>query len=60
MQAAAEAGTLKPIDYTNQNSSYATSAGGANSTAEDLADWMEALVSGKVFGLFTIRGVVAV
>lgn len=49
MQAAAEAGTLKPIDYTNQNSSYATAAGGAISTAEDLADWMEALVSGKVF-----------
>lgn len=48
MQAAAEAGTLKPIDYTNQNSSYATAAGGAISTAEDLADWMKALVSGKV------------
>ncbi|CAM3787457.1 serine hydrolase domain-containing protein [Smaragdicoccus niigatensis] len=49
MQAAAEAGTLKPIDYTNQNSSYATAAGGAISTADDLADWMKALVSGKVF-----------
>ena len=49
MQAAARAGTLKPIDYTNQNSSYATSAGGAISTADDLATWMKALVSGKVF-----------
>ena len=38
-----------PIDYTNQNSSYATAAGGAISTADDLATWMKALVSGKVF-----------
>jgi D-alanyl-D-alanine carboxypeptidase len=49
MQAAARAGTLRPIDYTNQNSSYATAAGGAISTADDLATWMKALVSGKVF-----------
>jgi D-alanyl-D-alanine carboxypeptidase len=49
MQAAAEAGTLRPIDYTNQNSSYATAAGGAISTADDLAAWMKALVTGKVF-----------
>ena len=49
MQAAALAGTLQPIDYTNQNSSYATAAGGAISTADDLATWMKALVSGKVF-----------
>jgi CubicO group peptidase (beta-lactamase class C family) len=49
MQAAAQAGTLQPIDYTHQNSSYATAAGGAISTAEDLATWMKALVSGKVF-----------
>jgi D-alanyl-D-alanine carboxypeptidase len=49
IQAAAKAGTLKPIDYTNQNSSYATAAGGAISTADDLATWMKALVSGKVF-----------
>jgi CubicO group peptidase (beta-lactamase class C family) len=49
MQAAAQAGTLQPIDYTNQNSSYATAAGGAISTADDLATWMKALVSGKVF-----------
>ena len=49
MQAAAKAGTLKPIDYTNQNSSYASAAGGAISTADDLATWIKALVSGKVF-----------
>ncbi len=49
MQAAAQAGTLQPIDYTHQNSSYATAAGGAISTADDLATWMKALVSGKVF-----------
>ena len=49
MQAAAQAGTLQPIDYTNQNSSYATAAGGAISTANDLATWMKALVSGKAF-----------
>ena len=49
MQAAMRAGTLKPIDYTNQNSSYATAAGGVISTADDLATWMKALVSGKVF-----------
>jgi D-alanyl-D-alanine carboxypeptidase len=49
MQAASKAGTLQPIDYTNQNPSYATAAGGAISTADDLATWMRALVSGKVF-----------
>jgi len=49
MQAAARAGTLKPIDYTNQNPSYATAAGGAISTASDLATWIKALVSGKVY-----------
>jgi D-alanyl-D-alanine carboxypeptidase len=49
MQAAALAGTLKPVDYTSQNPSYATAAGGGISTADDLAKWMKALVSGKVF-----------
>ncbi|GAA1369848.1 serine hydrolase domain-containing protein [Catellatospora chokoriensis] len=48
MQAAIRAGTLKPIDYTNQNPSYATAAGGAISTADDLAKWIDGLVSGKV------------
>ncbi len=49
MQADIRAGTLKPVDYTNQNSSYATAAGGAISTADDMATWIKALVSGKVF-----------
>lgn len=49
MTDAARAGTLEPIDYTHQNSSYATAAGGAISTADDLATWMRALVGGKVF-----------
>jgi D-alanyl-D-alanine carboxypeptidase len=49
MQAAARDGTLRPLDYTNQNSSYATAAGGAISTAGDVATWIRALVSGEVF-----------
>ncbi|GEL16395.1 serine hydrolase domain-containing protein [Pseudonocardia asaccharolytica] len=49
MESAAKAGTLQPIDYTNQNSSYATGAGGAISTADDLATWIRALVDGQVF-----------
>ncbi len=49
MVAAIRAGTLKPVDYTNQNPSYARAAGGAISTADDLATWINALVSGKVF-----------
>jgi D-alanyl-D-alanine carboxypeptidase len=46
--AAAKAGTLKPNDDTGQNPSYALAAGGVISTADDLATWMRALVSGKV------------
>ncbi|MFC9790871.1 serine hydrolase domain-containing protein [Rhodococcus sp. NPDC127528] len=49
VQAAARNGTLQPRDYTNQNPSYATAAGGGISTADDLAVWIRALVSGKVF-----------
>ena len=49
VSAAARSGALQPVDYTHQNSSYATAAGGAISTAADLATWMQALVSGKVF-----------
>ena len=49
LQAAARAGTLLPSDYTHQNPSYATAAGGAISTADDLAVWMRALVGGEVF-----------
>lgn len=33
---------------TQQNPSYATAAGGVISTADDLANWMRALVGGKV------------
>jgi D-alanyl-D-alanine carboxypeptidase len=49
IKAAAKAGTLKPIDYTNQNASYAHAAGGVISTADNLATWIRDLVSGKVF-----------
>ncbi|MFI6355593.1 serine hydrolase domain-containing protein [Streptomyces sp. NPDC050743] len=50
MQAAARSGKLRPVDYTHQNPSYATAAGGAISTADDLATWIGALVTGKVLG----------
>lgn len=49
MEAAARAGTLQPNDYTNQNPSYAFGAGGAISTADDLATWIRDLVGGRVF-----------
>lgn len=49
LSAAAIAGTLRPVDYTDQNPSYASAAGGAISTADDLATWIRALVTGKVF-----------
>ena len=49
VQAAARAGTLKPDDCTGQNPSYVTAAGSVISTANDLAIWIQALVSGKVF-----------
>ncbi|MFI5509047.1 serine hydrolase domain-containing protein [Mycobacterium sp. NPDC051804] len=49
MQDQMRSGALKPIDYTHQNPSYATAAGGAISTADDLATWISALVSGEVF-----------
>lgn len=55
MQAAAHAGTLLPVDYTHQNPSYAGAAGGAVSTAADLAVWIRELVSGAVFGPETQR-----
>ena len=48
IQAAAKAGTLKPDDCTDQNSSYASAAGGVISTADDCATWIKALVGGKV------------
>src|SRR6266403_2324378 len=48
IQAAVKAGTLKPDDCTDQNSSYASAAGGVISTADDCAVWIKALVGGKV------------
>ena len=48
VQAAARAGTLLPNDYTGLNHSFATAAGGAISTANDLAIWIRALVTGRV------------
>jgi D-alanyl-D-alanine carboxypeptidase len=49
IQAAARAGTLKPNDYTMQNPSYASAAGGVISTANDLVIWIQALAGGRVF-----------
>jgi len=49
LQAAATVGTLKPNDDTWQNPSAYFAAGGIISTADDLANWMRALVGGKVF-----------
>ena len=49
IKAAAKAGTLKPIDYTNENASYAHAAGGVISTADNIATWIRDLVSGRVF-----------
>ena len=49
VKAAATAGTLKPNDYTSLNHSFALAAGGAISTANDCATWIQALVSGHVF-----------
>ncbi|MER6780438.1 MULTISPECIES: serine hydrolase domain-containing protein [unclassified Streptomyces] len=50
MREAARTGKLRPVDYTRQNPSYATAAGGAVSTADDLATWIRSLVTGKVLG----------
>ncbi|OKK22911.1 D-alanyl-D-alanine carboxypeptidase [Streptomyces sp. CB00455] len=50
VRAAARTGKLKPLDYTHQNPSYATAAGGVVSTADDMATWIKALVTGKVLG----------
>lgn len=55
LREAAEAGKLAPVDYTHQNPSYATAAGGAISTAQDLATWIKALVTGEVLAPATQR-----
>ncbi len=49
VKAEAAAGILKPNDYTKLNHSFAWAAGGATSNSNDLAIWIEALVSGRVF-----------
>jgi CubicO group peptidase (beta-lactamase class C family) len=49
IQAAARAGTLLPTDYTDLNPSFGYFPGGVISTASDLAIWIEALVTGRVF-----------
>lgn len=48
LTAAARSGELRPVDYTHQNPSYANAAGAAISTADDLATWIRALVTGRV------------
>jgi len=48
VKAAARAGTLQPNDYTFLNHSGAAAAGGVISTANDLAIWIQALVTGRV------------
>ncbi len=49
MEAEARAGTLQPKDYTDVNHSFSFAAGAVISTSADLATWMKALGSGKVF-----------
>jgi D-alanyl-D-alanine carboxypeptidase len=46
-----QAGTVQPIDYTNENPSYVTAAGGTISTADNMATWIKAMVSGIVFNV---------
>jgi D-alanyl-D-alanine carboxypeptidase len=48
-KAAARAGKIKPNDFTRLNHSLAWAAGAANSNSSDLATWIQALVSGRVF-----------
>lgn len=48
MQQAARDGTLAPIDYTRSNPSWGWAAGAGISTANDLATWVKALVSGEL------------
>ncbi|HEY5426371.1 MAG TPA: serine hydrolase domain-containing protein [Candidatus Tumulicola sp.] len=47
-KAAARAGTQLPTDYTGINHSFAAAAGGVISNADDLATWIQALVTGRV------------
>lgn len=45
---AANNGTLKPNDQTDVNPSWGWAAGAGVSTAPDLADWVEAMTTGKI------------
>ena len=49
-EAAVEAGTVQPNDYTGVNHSFAAAAGSVISTADDLDTWIRALVRGRVLG----------
>jgi D-alanyl-D-alanine carboxypeptidase len=48
VKAAAQTGSVLPKDYTNLNHSFAAAAGGVISTANDLATWIQALVTGRL------------
>jgi D-alanyl-D-alanine carboxypeptidase len=48
LQFAAKKGTLKPNDQTDANPSWGWAAGAGISTAPDLADWVEAMTTGKI------------
>jgi D-alanyl-D-alanine carboxypeptidase len=54
-QAAAVAGRLRPHDETDANPSWAWAAGGAISTAGDLATYVKALVAGGLLDATTQR-----
>src|SRR5205085_11815455 len=41
-------GTLKPINYTDANPSWGWTAGGAISNADDLGNYVKAMVGGKL------------
>jgi D-alanyl-D-alanine carboxypeptidase len=50
LQLAARSGTLLPGDQTDANPSWGWAAGAGISTAGDLADYVEALTTGKLLG----------
>jgi D-alanyl-D-alanine carboxypeptidase len=48
MQEDARSGAIDPVDQTFDNPSWGWAAGGGISTANDLADWVEALTDGSL------------
>ncbi len=48
LQDDARSGTIDPVDQTFANPSWGWAAGGGISTANDLADWVEALTDGSL------------